>query len=168
MSLPPWSRLPQKTNKKRSPAPPGRGSAGLRPPPQNPSPHPWGETHPASFRGNAHKSKPSPPFANFLKNFVNLVLTNRGRRSILTKSSARAAHDKRIWGYSSAGRALEWHSRGQRFDPAYLHQLLRRKQDCFRLSFCYFHNFLRIMYLLAHFGVKRKTHTKTHTRVEKR
>ena len=30
------------------------------------------------------------------------------------------AHE--IWGYSSAGRALEWHSRGQRFDPAYLHQ----------------------------------------------
>ena len=27
-----------------------------------------------------------------------------------------------IWGYSSAGRALEWHSRGQRFDPDYLHQ----------------------------------------------
>ncbi len=27
-----------------------------------------------------------------------------------------------IRGYSSAGRALEWHSRGQRFDPAYLHQ----------------------------------------------
>ena len=27
----------------------------------------------------------------------------------------------KIWGYSSAGRALEWHSRGQRFDPAYLH-----------------------------------------------
>ena len=24
-------------------------------------------------------------------------------------------------GYSSVGRALEWHSRGQRFDPAYLH-----------------------------------------------
>ena len=31
-----------------------------------------------------------------------------------------------IWGYSSAGRALEWHSRGQRFDPAYLHQKLER------------------------------------------
>ena len=30
--------------------------------------------------------------------------------------------DNCIWGYSSAGRALEWHSRGQRFDPAYLHQ----------------------------------------------
>ena len=27
-----------------------------------------------------------------------------------------------IWGYSSAGRASEWHSEGQRFDPAYLHQ----------------------------------------------
>ena len=27
-----------------------------------------------------------------------------------------------------AGRALEWHSRGQRFDPAYLHQLGLR--DC--------------------------------------
>ena len=25
------------------------------------------------------------------------------------------------WGHSSAGRALEWHSRGQRFDPAWLH-----------------------------------------------
>ena len=29
---------------------------------------------------------------------------------------------QKTWGYSSAGRALEWHSRGQRFDPAYLHQ----------------------------------------------
>ncbi len=26
-------------------------------------------------------------------------------------------------GYSSAGRALAWHARGQRFDPAYLHQI---------------------------------------------
>ena len=31
-------------------------------------------------------------------------------------------NEPNIWGYSSAGRALEWHSRGQRFDPAYLHQ----------------------------------------------
>ena len=28
-------------------------------------------------------------------------------------------------GYSSAGRALAWHARGQRFDPAYLHQDFR-------------------------------------------
>ena len=27
-------------------------------------------------------------------------------------------------GHSSVGRALEWHSRGQRFDPAWLHQSL--------------------------------------------
>src|SRR5206468_1408859 len=26
-----------------------------------------------------------------------------------------------LWGISSAGRALEWHSRGQRFNPAILH-----------------------------------------------
>ncbi len=25
---------------------------------------------------------------------------------------------KALWGYSSAGRALAWHARGQRFDPA--------------------------------------------------
>ena len=25
----------------------------------------------------------------------------------------------------TTGRALEWHSRGQRFDPAYLHQVLK-------------------------------------------
>ena len=26
------------------------------------------------------------------------------------------------YGYSSVGRALEWHSRGQEFEPPYLHQ----------------------------------------------
>ena len=31
-------------------------------------------------------------------------------------------------GYSSAGRALAWHARGQRFDPAYLHQSYRSVQ----------------------------------------
>ena len=30
------------------------------------------------------------------------------------------------WGYSSAGRALAWHARGQRFDPAYLHHRTSR------------------------------------------
>ena len=37
-----------------------------------------------------------------------------------------------IWGYSSAGRALEWHSRGQRFDPAYLHQAKSLETQQFR------------------------------------
>ena len=43
-------------------------------------------------------------------------------RAIIQKLSARQQSENKIWGYSSAGRALEWHSRGQRFDPAYLHQ----------------------------------------------
>ena len=42
-------------------------------------------------------------------------------------------HALTFWGYSSAGRALEWHSRGQRFDPAYLHQKQRPSGRFFRL-----------------------------------
>jgi len=34
------------------------------------------------------------------------------------------------------GRALEWHSRGQRFDPAYLHQKDLKSKD-FRSLFAY-------------------------------
>ena len=37
-----------------------------------------------------------------------------------TSKCSAAEHTAR--GYSSAGRALDWQSRGQRFDPAYLHQ----------------------------------------------
>ncbi len=29
-------------------------------------------------------------------------------------------------GYSSVGRALQWHCRGQRFEPAYLHRYFAR------------------------------------------
>ena len=36
-----------------------------------------------------------------------------------------------LWGISSAGRALAWHARGQRFDPAILHQ----KSTVFRLKY---------------------------------
>ena len=36
--------------------------------------------------------------------------------------------DCRVWGRSSAGRALEWHSRGRRFDPGRLHHLVRRQR----------------------------------------
>ena len=39
-----------------------------------------------------------------------------------------------LWGISSAGRALAWHARGQRFDPAILHQkstVLRWKYSAF-------------------------------------
>ena len=45
-----------------------------------------------------------------------------------------AGHEPNMWGISSAGRALAWHARGQRFDPAILHQkstVLRRKYGAF-------------------------------------
>ena len=44
-----------------------------------------------------------------------------------------------MWGISSAGRALAWHARGQRFDPAILHQkstVLRRKYGAFLFYSC--------------------------------
>ncbi len=30
---------------------------------------------------------------------------------------------RKKWGHSSVGRALEWHSRGRRFDPDWLHHI---------------------------------------------
>ena len=44
---------------------------------------------------------------------------------------------RQLWGISSAGRALAWHARGQRFDPAILHQkstVLRMKYGAFLFS----------------------------------
>ena len=35
-----------------------------------------------------------------------------------------------IWGYSSAGRALEWHSRGHGFKSHYLHYLKIPESAC--------------------------------------
>ena len=61
---------------------------------------------------------PRPPksFSNFFQKTIDkLALCD-----IIAKLSETQCNQ--IWGYSSAGRALEWHSRGQRFDPAYLHQ----------------------------------------------
>ena len=57
------------------------------------------------------------------KNKNKKVLTNGAVSAIISLALKECAAAKGlIWGYSSAGRALEWHSRGQRFDPAYLHQ----------------------------------------------
>ena len=36
-----------------------------------------------------------------------------------------------LWGISSAGRALAWHARGQRFDPAILHHTVRTRTQFF-------------------------------------
>ena len=73
------------------------------------------------------------------KNF-NFFLTNPSLFAIISLAVADVAHPVErhlakvevassslvgrsiLWKFSSAGRALEWHSRGQRFDPAYLHQ----------------------------------------------
>ena len=49
-------------------------------------------------------------------------------------NNTRRQERHRLWGISSAGRALAWHARGQRFDPAILHQkstVLRRKYGAF-------------------------------------
>src|SRR5262249_4392473 len=45
------------------------------------------------------------------------LLDNRDPALLRSPSCRRHA----TWGYSSAGRALEWHSRGQGFDSPYLH-----------------------------------------------
>jgi hypothetical protein len=36
---------------------------------------------------------------------------------------------RNLWGHSSVGRALEWHSRGRRFDSAWLHQSAAAAQE---------------------------------------
>ena len=61
-------------------------------------------------------------------------LTKGGAAGIITHV---AGHEPNMWGISSAGRALAWHARGQRFDPAILHQkstVLRRKYGAFLFS----------------------------------
>ena len=69
--------------------------------------------------------------------------TEKSLQKRLTKGGAAgiiihvAGHEPNMWGISSAGRALAWHARGQRFDPAILHQkstVLRRKYGAF--PFC--------------------------------
>ena len=66
--------------------------------------------------------------------------TEKSLQKRLTKGGAAgiiihvAGHKLKMWGISSAGRALAWHARGQRFDPAILHQkstVLRRKYGAF-------------------------------------
>ena len=54
------------------------------------------------------------------------------------------SHRRHAWGCSSVGRALEWHSRGRRFDSAWLHQLPRaepfEQPDFSRLAASFFNN----------------------------
>ena len=43
--------------------------------------------------------------------------SDRGEITKQVTEQLRCMKKKFLWGYSSAGRALEWHSRGQEFDP---------------------------------------------------
>ena len=54
-----------------------------------------------------------------------------------------------FWGYSSVGRALEWHSRGQGFDSPYLHHLQKMKNTA--VCLCVSRYFDAILYLFARF-----------------
>ena len=58
----------------------------------------------------------------------------------------------RLRGYVTDGfrRALEWHSRGSRFDPDHLHQEKARRQSCF---FCFVRQGRFGLTLLPHSGV---------------
>ena len=69
----------------------------------------------------------SDPFGETM--VLNASATPRQRRSKGSSSGVYTVHEPTynsasfaVRGYSSAGRALAWHARGQRFDPAYLHQ----------------------------------------------
>ena len=67
------------------------------------------------FRGFSYKRK-SPKFSQ--KTFQKAI-----DKSIrLCYNIVVVKNDIHQWGYSSVGRALEWHSRGQGFDSPYLHQ----------------------------------------------
>ena len=55
------------------------------------------------------------------------------------------------WGCSSLGRALEWHSRGSRFDPDHLHQ--EKKHDVSRAFFVLSDRGHLGLTLLPHSGV---------------
>ncbi len=50
-----------------------------------------------------------------------------------------------FWGYSSAGRALAWHARGQQFDPAYLHQISNKKTDRKSVFLCLIANYFKFI-----------------------
>ena len=80
----------------------------------------------APFLRFVYRSRPYVSFGIFAPHFFIFLLTNPRAPVIIQKLSAIAGG---IWGYSSAGRALEWHSRGQRFDPAYLHQKPSKSSD---------------------------------------
>src|SRR4051812_10403592 len=72
--------------------------------------------------------------------FVCYVFRNSTAVSILYRAKFGPYNPALSRGYSSAGRALAWHARGQRFDPAYLHHeaKLRKSLSSRGLGHCPF------------------------------
>ena len=67
----------------------------------------------------------------YLRRFAKLIEVLPSRNSatcakVVAFCSATCYNMPCPWGYSSVGRALEWHSRGQGFDSPYLHHLPKR------------------------------------------
>ena len=68
-----------------------------------------------------------PAHLVYLRRFAKLIEVLPARNSatcakVVAFCSATCYNMPCPWGYSSVGRALEWHSRGQGFDSPYLHQ----------------------------------------------
>ena len=61
------------------------------------------------------KTPRSAKWKHFEGSFLNRCLIFEVRKGYATP--------KKLWGYSSAGRAPALQAGGQRFDPAYLHQI---------------------------------------------
>ena len=77
---------------------------------------------PTPWQNNA-----SPAHLVYLRRFAKLIEVLPDRNSatcakVVAFCSATCYNMPCPWGYSSVGRALEWHSRGQGFDSPYLHQ----------------------------------------------
>ena len=96
----------------------------------------WSSQSRASFPGNSCPFRLYQPIgkelALFAQTFFRISLTRAGQHDIIIWQCF--GRNRRfvflqiaysfcfIWGRSSPGRALEWHSRGSRFDPDRLHQ----------------------------------------------
>ena len=82
-----------------------------------------------------------PAHLVYLNRFAKLIEVLPARNSatcakVVAFCSATCYNMPCPWGYSSVGRALEWHSRGQGFDSPYLHHLPKRSDRSGLFSFC--------------------------------
>ena len=62
-------------------------------------------------------------FRNPVPNGEDFLVLSEGQKTLTERARIRIIAGPNPWGHSSVGRALEWHSRGRRFDPDWLHHL---------------------------------------------